>query len=613
MLAIGSSPLDLQAFQRIFPLPPFLKERPERLVEWLWHYDLEVSASELWPYVTDTSRINDLIGYPEMTFTERDGQLYGSSLWDGVAHEWLEVPWDFSYPYSMVCTRKYTRGVVSYYHAVYFAEDFFEEGACRVYIYLGWVLRTERVRKNFCAYFDQKEADYGRVLQQLQRNLSARLPDPRLKTPERIALTEDAKLRLEVIRAHWIQKVGDDRLETVDRMLTYIVSADDLDLYRIKLIPLAARWQMPPRDLLKVALFGVQAGALTMSWDVICPHCRGVREELSSLAALPSRGFCEICLIDFDTSGVNGLEIVFHVHPALRKVKKRWFCSAEPATRPHIKIQQTVEPRESRDLQSALETGQYRLRRKGESFMSWLEVQPDAQTNRLEWRSSDQNPLNVVGPHPALILRNESSAPQTFIIEDIHWPLQALRPADLFNLQQFREIFPAESVSPDLFLEVGEQTILFTDVVNSTGFYLSRGDGEAFGVIRDHFQVLYQIADFFDGGVIKTIGDSAMMAFASPSRAFAAASRIAREFGNASANIQLRLAMNTGPCIAVRLNSGIDYFGQTVNYAAKLLRAVEGGQVALSEASFQAVGSNDAHRKVQVEVAGKRMMACIYG
>jgi len=607
-----SIPLDLAAFQRIFPVPAFMVEKPDRLLEWLWHYDLTVAARDLWPYVTDTSRINDLIGYPEMTFVEREGKLYGSSLWDGVPHEWLEVPWDFSYPYAMICTREYTRGVVSYYHAIYFAEDYYAEG-CRVYIYLSWSLRLERARSGFSAYFEKKEADYGRVLRQLESNLKERLPDPRLLPSATVILADDARNRLRSIEAEYLTRLGEDWRERVQRFISYILSADDLDLYRIKLVPLAERWQIPLRDLLKIALHGVELGLFTMSWDVICPHCRGVREELPSLASLPARGFCDICLIDFDTSGVNGLEIVFHVHPAIRLVKKRFFCSAEPATRPHIKIQQTLKAGETRHLQSALEAGQYRLRRKGENFMSWLEIQPDFSPHHFEWSSKARDPLAQVGAHPALTFQNDSERPETFVIEDIHYPLQALRPADLFNLQQFREILPSESISPDLFLEVGEQTILFTDVVNSTGFYASRGDGEAFGVIRAHFKDLYRIADLHDGAIIKTIGDSAMMAFASPAAAFAAARRIASEYGAQAPVLQLRLALNTGSCIAVRLSSGIDYFGQTVNFAAKLLRAAQAGQIALSLPSYEAVGRPDSCQGVQVEVAGNRMPAFIYG
>jgi class 3 adenylate cyclase len=58
--------------------------------------------------------------------------------------------------------------------------------------------------------------------------------------------------------------------------------------------------------------------------------------------------------------------------------------------------------------------------------------------------------------------------------------------------------------------------------------------------------------------------------------------------------LRLRASVNTGPCIAVNLNSGIDYFGGTVNTAAKLQRCAEAGEVALSQNVVSAPGVSGA-------------------
>ena len=81
---------------------------------------------------------------------------------------------------------------------------------------------------------------------------------------------------------------------------------------------------------------------------------------------------------------------------------------------------------------------------------------------------------------------------------------------------------------------------------------------------------------------MKTIGDAAMAAFQSPADAIRAAGRIQQRFrgDDAPGGLRLRLSLNVGPCIAVNLNSGIDYFGQTVNLAAKLQGYASAGQVA---------------------------------
>ena len=54
--------------------------------------------------------------------------------------------------------------------------------------------------------------------------------------------------------------------------------------------------------------------------------------------------------------------------------------------------------------------------------------------------------------------------------------------------------------------------------------------------------------------------------------------------------IRLRISLNTGPCIAVRLNANADFFGSTVNVAAKLQALAEAYQIAMSEATFRSAG-----------------------
>jgi class 3 adenylate cyclase len=54
--------------------------------------------------------------------------------------------------------------------------------------------------------------------------------------------------------------------------------------------------------------------------------------------------------------------------------------------------------------------------------------------------------------------------------------------------------------------------------------------------------------------------------------------------------IRLRISLNTGPCIAVRLNANADFFGGTVNIAAKLQALAESYQIAISERTYAAAG-----------------------
>ena len=66
-----------------------------------------------------------------------------------------------------------------------------------------------------------------------------------------------------------------------------------------------------------------------------------------------------------------------------------------------------------------------------------------------------------------------------------------------------------------------------------------------------------------------------MATFSTPDRALAAAlrmreamARINAERGNE--DLLLKIGIHEGPCLAVRLNNNQDYFGQTVNIAARV-------------------------------------------
>jgi class 3 adenylate cyclase len=119
-------------------------------------------------------------------------------------------------------------------------------------------------------------------------------------------------------------------------------------------------------------------------------------------------------------------------------------------------------------------------------------------------------------------------------------------------------------------------------MIGSTRFYESQGDPAAFSEVRRHFTEVYEEVRSRRGAVVKTIGDAVMAAFHDPIDALEAARRILARFpaGRPDTSIRLRISLNTGPCIAVNLNSAIDYFGRTVNLASKLQALAEAGQVA---------------------------------
>ena len=75
--------------------------------------------------------------------------------------------------------------------------------------------------------------------------------------------------------------------------------------------------------------------------------------------------------------------------------------------------------------------------------------------------------------------------------------------------------------------------------------------------------------------MVKTIGDAVMATFPTPERALAAALRMREAMRRLNEqggreDLLLKIGLHEGPCLAVSLNDRLDYFGQTVNIAARV-------------------------------------------
>ena len=145
----------------------------------------------------------------------------------------------------------------------------------------------------------------------------------------------------------------------------------------------------------------------------------------------------------------------------------------------------------------------------------------------------------------------------------------------LLTNQTFRDIYRADTLDVDQRLKITSLTFLFTDLKGSTALYERVGDLVAYDLVRHHFHVLYEVVAAEAGAVVKTIGDAVMATFPTPDRALAAALRMREEMARINAehnneDLLLKIGIHEGPCLAVSLNNNQDYFGQTVNMAARV-------------------------------------------
>ncbi len=112
--------------------------------------------------------------------------------------------------------------------------------------------------------------------------------------------------------------------------------------------------------------------------------------------------------------------------------------------------------------------------------------------------------------------------------------------------------------------------------------------------MRDHLDLLRRAVEAEGGAVVKTMGDAIMAVFRCPVGALRAVLRARHEL--AGTKLVLKAGIHYGPCIAVNQNDRLDYFGSTVNVAARLAGLSTGSDVVVS-----AVVAQDAELAGELE------------
>jgi class 3 adenylate cyclase len=161
----------------------------------------------------------------------------------------------------------------------------------------------------------------------------------------------------------------------------------------------------------------------------------------------------------------------------------------------------------------------------------------------------------------------------------------------------------------------GCAALLFADVSGSTSLYEKLGDKPALAAIGKVLDELRKSVALQDGHVVKTIGDEVMAAFSSADAAMQAACdmqhRIAAIPPTADVRLAIRVGFHFGPAIEERG----DYFGDTVNTAARMAGLAKSGQIITSGPTVAALSPllQESTRGIDaMQVKGKQDEIQIY-
>ena len=182
----------------------------------------------------------------------------------------------------------------------------------------------------------------------------------RPSTDSTVELSPAAIDRINSIKLKLQSETGET--EIIDRLTSFVQTADEFAIARIRPYHLADDWNVSRRDVLELCLKATRAGLLDLQWELLCPLCRGARETGSSLREISSELHCETCRIDFKVNFDRFVEFTFRPNASLRPVEIQDFCMGSPQRTPHIVAQQLLAPQSNRVLNLPLEPGRYRLR-----------------------------------------------------------------------------------------------------------------------------------------------------------------------------------------------------------------------------------------------------------
>ncbi len=421
---------------------------------------------------------------------------------------------------------------------------------------------------------------------------------------------------------------------------TLIRGGDDLSLYRVNPLAFARDRAIAEGEAIDLFLHATRCGLFEMRWDVLCPQSGMVLDSFGTLRTLKTHYVCGLCDVTGETDLDDFIEVTFSVSPQLRRLSfhdpdrlsvedyhwKLHFCDTGRLAGQPIRFLDVLRgltrglaflpPGSVTALPVDLGPGALAGTnvRTQAGFALPVTGEPATTPTRVRIGYDGQRfspALSAVPPGPAVI-EVENTGPLRGSLLLVNWPPEVLamtaKPAlefepymsggSLLARQTFRRLFRSERVDEREGLGIRQVTFLFTDLKGSTAMYERLGDLNAYALVREHFALLDSAAHEHAGAIVKTIGDAVMAVFSRPTDAVSAALHILEEIGrfnreHGGPGLILKIGAHCGPSIAVTLNDNLDYFGQTVNVAARVQALADAGEICITEALYTAPGVGD--------------------
>jgi class 3 adenylate cyclase len=545
----------------------------------------------LWNAITDTERLNRAVGMERVALSpisdSSAARYLASTRLGGFSVQYEERPYEWVYLQQFKVLRKMRNGPVASLE-MSFALDRNEVGGTDIRLTLTMVPRIALLQPIVRFRAAQNLKRFEREIEQLDATLADAEPGA---LPARALAKSDATVH-EAALGRAAKKLGGiDGGVAARRLVGYVRDAGDVDVSRMRPFSLAEEWALPRREVLAACLHAVNAGLLDLRWEVVCPSCRTATEALPSLASLTDHGRCQLCDIAFSLDLDEAVEATFAPTRAVREIDAGPYCIGGPARTPHVLAQAIVPARGAGVLPAPAEPGHYRLFVRG-GAAAQLEVEPGAPAElTVDGAALPSDQRLHLAPGGQVTVTNASDAEHHAKIERVAWAQQAATAREVTSMPGFRRDFSSDVLRPGTALRVSRVALFFSDLTGSTQLYSDVGDAAAFKLVQDHFDYVLAITEKHGGTLVKTIGDAVMAVYADEMDGLHACLEILAGFAafrkraSVSGHTDVKVGLFAGPCYVVTANGVLDYFGQSVNIAARLQSEARSGEVVL-EAGF---------------------------
>jgi len=404
---------------------------------------------------------------------------------------------------------------------------------------------------------------------------------------------------------------------------------DDWHLFRINPFRFAHQHDLNEHDVVEIFVHGAKIGLLDFSYNMLCPVCHSIVHHHQSLAEVEEDGFyCGICDINVPTHLDEQVEVSFTISSSIKSLAINPYSDIQTYTRYYFSENYQESPELEKLLKNFILKGFFALvpdERKTlnlnlvpEQFyqLSCLEnnasvfihVTSDgkipSQAIEIDLLPNAFSPSELQlppGNYPLSITNQTNNILGGFVMNLSQTNKQKFKETQqkypstvmpfltakmLLNQQSFRELFRVQHLPETLNLSIKNLTIMFTDLRGSTEMYDKAGDVFAYQLVKAHFKILTDVVRQFSGAVVKTMGDAIMATFSHPLDGFLASLKMLSKIEQLNETwkdkgyqIGLKVGLNEGPALAVINDERFDYFGQSVNIAARVQGLAQAGEI----------------------------------